>query len=96
MLYTPPHGDAVTVGYRPERVYLKRTFTSLTRCACGRTNANLPIGGRRNYAGQEIGEPSAFAGNANLRIGGRRNNADQVIGAPRFTGETPALLFELL
>ena len=27
---TPPRGDAVTFGYRPESVYLKRTFTSLT------------------------------------------------------------------
>jgi hypothetical protein len=27
---TPPHGDAVTVGYKPESVYLRRTCTSLT------------------------------------------------------------------
>ena len=28
MLSTPPHGDAVSVSYRPENVYLKRTSTS--------------------------------------------------------------------
>ncbi len=36
-LPTPPHGDAVAVGYRPERAYLKRTSTSLTKCALRRT-----------------------------------------------------------
>jgi len=30
MLPTPPRGDAVPVGYRPESAYLKRTHTSLT------------------------------------------------------------------
>jgi len=30
LLPTPPRGDAVAVGYRPESVYLKRTFTSPT------------------------------------------------------------------
>ena len=29
LLPTPPRGDAVTIGYRPESVYLKRTSTSL-------------------------------------------------------------------
>ena len=29
MLPTPPRGDAVSVRYRPENVYLKRTRTSL-------------------------------------------------------------------
>jgi hypothetical protein len=38
LLPTPPHGDAVTFGYRPENVCLKRTFTSLNKCACGRTD----------------------------------------------------------
>jgi hypothetical protein len=37
LLPTPPRGDAVAVGYRPENVCLKRTFTSLTRCALRRT-----------------------------------------------------------
>jgi len=37
LLPTPPHGDAVAVGYRPERAYLKRTSTSLTKCAFRRT-----------------------------------------------------------
>ena len=31
-------GDAVTFGYRPESVCLKRTFTSLNVCAHGRTS----------------------------------------------------------
>ena len=31
--------DAVAVGYRPERAYLKRTSTSLTKCAFRRTSA---------------------------------------------------------
>lgn len=30
MLPTPPRGDAVSIGYRPENVYLKRTSTSLS------------------------------------------------------------------
>ena len=30
LLSTPPRGDAVSFGYRPENVYLKRTCTSLT------------------------------------------------------------------
>jgi len=29
LLSTPPHGDAVAVGYRPEMVCLKKTYTSL-------------------------------------------------------------------
>jgi hypothetical protein len=37
MLPTPPHGDAVSVGYKPENVYLKRTYTFLTKHTCKRT-----------------------------------------------------------
>ncbi len=37
LLSTPPRGDAVAVGYRPESVYLKRTFTSPTTRAFRRT-----------------------------------------------------------
>ena len=37
LLPTPPHGDAVAVGYRPERACLKRTSTSLTKGAFRRT-----------------------------------------------------------
>ena len=37
LLSTPLHSDAVTVGYRPESVCLKRTFTSLTTHPAGRT-----------------------------------------------------------
>src|SRR5580765_5406714 len=37
LLPTPPRGDAVAVGYRPETAYLKRTSTSLTKCAFRRT-----------------------------------------------------------
>ena len=37
MLPTPPRGDAVSVGYRPENVYLKRTCTSPILLACKRT-----------------------------------------------------------
>jgi hypothetical protein len=33
LLSTPPRGDAVTVSYRPECVYLKRTCTSLAKYA---------------------------------------------------------------
>ena len=42
MLSTPPRGDAVSVGYRPENVYLKRTFTSQSKPTCKRTNALAP------------------------------------------------------
>jgi len=41
LLHTPPHGDAVAVGYRPESAYLKRTSTSLTICAFRRSKKRL-------------------------------------------------------
>ena len=41
LLPTPPHSDAVTVGYRPESVCLKRTFTSLTIHPAGRTSVGV-------------------------------------------------------
>ena len=37
LLPTPPHDDAVTFRYRPENVYLKRTYTSLTKHTDERT-----------------------------------------------------------
>jgi hypothetical protein len=37
LLPTPSLEDAVTFGYRPESVYLKRTSTSLTKHTCKRT-----------------------------------------------------------
>ena len=37
LLPTPPRGDAVTFSYRPESVYLKRTYTSLTKHTYRRT-----------------------------------------------------------
>src|SRR5437899_4394958 len=43
LLPTPPRGDAVTIGYRPECVYLKRTCTSLAKYAYRRTNL-APLG----------------------------------------------------
>ncbi len=44
LLPTPPHGDAVTFGYRPESIYLKRTFTSLSGCAHRRTSSRSVSG----------------------------------------------------
>ena len=44
LLPTPPLGDAVTFGYRPESVCLKRTCTSLNVCARGRTDRRRPAG----------------------------------------------------
>src|SRR5687768_891568 len=44
LLPTPPHGDAVTLGFRPESVCLKRTCTSLNECAHGRTERRHPAG----------------------------------------------------
>src|SRR6185295_15117085 len=44
LLPTPPLGDAVTFGYRPESVCLKRTCTSLNVCARGRTDRWRPAG----------------------------------------------------
>jgi hypothetical protein len=46
LLPTPPRGDAVAVGYRPERAYLKRTSTSLTKCAFRRTGRGRPARSR--------------------------------------------------
>jgi hypothetical protein len=37
LLPTPPRDDAVTVGYKPESVYLEGTFTPLTKYAHRRT-----------------------------------------------------------
>ena len=37
MLPTPPRGDAVSDGYKPESVYLKRTYTFLTKHTYKRT-----------------------------------------------------------
>jgi hypothetical protein len=46
LLPTPPHDDAVAVGYRPENVYLEGTFTPLfstTQCALvGARTAGVP------------------------------------------------------
>jgi hypothetical protein len=42
--------DAVAVGYRPESVYLKRTFTSLTLRALRRTSPALPALGNAHPA----------------------------------------------
>jgi hypothetical protein len=44
LLSTPPRGDAVTVGYRPEKVYLERTCTSLIKYAHRRTRTGLRAG----------------------------------------------------
>jgi hypothetical protein len=41
LLSTPPHGDAVTGGYRPEKVYLERTCTSLIKYAHRRTRGGV-------------------------------------------------------
>jgi len=43
LLPTPPYGDAVTVGYRPESVSLKRTSTSLTTHPAGRTSVGTCV-----------------------------------------------------
>jgi hypothetical protein len=43
MLPTPPHGDAVSVCYRPENVYLRRTCTSLDLLTRKRTSFG-PLG----------------------------------------------------
>ena len=45
--------DAVAVGYRPERAYLKRTSTSLTKCAFRRT---IPA-----FAGMTVNEGDSEA-----------------------------------
>ena len=60
LLPTPPHGDAVTFGYRPESICLKRTFTSLSGCAHRRTSGRSASGyleGRRRLRCQ-VARPS--------------------------------------
>ena len=42
LLSTPPHGDAVTFGFRPESAYLRRTFTVLIEYARWRTGPRPP------------------------------------------------------
>jgi len=57
--------DAVAVGYRPERAYLKRTSTSLTKCAFRRTipafaGPTRLLGVRSDSSAPEpLGSPSA-------------------------------------
>ena len=41
LLPTPPRSDAVTVGYRPECVYLEGTRTPLAVCARRRTKSGV-------------------------------------------------------
>src|SRR5713226_8247353 len=43
LLPTPPRGDAVTVGYRPEWACLKGTLTLPARHPHGRTSADLQV-----------------------------------------------------
>lgn len=43
LLPTPHRCGAVTVGYRPEKVYLEGTRTPPTKCARGRTTASVPL-----------------------------------------------------
>ena len=43
LLSTPPHGDAVAVGYRQEAFRLKRTFTSLTCTLAGALALTLRV-----------------------------------------------------
>ena len=43
LLSTPPCGDAVTVGYRPESVCLKWTLTTLFEYPRGRTGRRTPF-----------------------------------------------------
>src|SRR6185295_18120177 len=47
LLPTPPRGDAVIFGSRPESVGLKRICTSLNECAHGRTDRRRP---RRRFS----------------------------------------------
>src|SRR5262249_25611147 len=45
LLSTSPRGDAVTISYRPEWAYLKRTCTSLAKHAYRRTGTGFqPVG----------------------------------------------------
>ena len=79
LLPTPPRGDAVTVGYRPEKVCLKRTCTSSTRCTRRRTSTAAPgcvrrwanlrghSRGRLCYTGMCSAEPSHMFTPENLK-----------------------------
>ena len=44
LLSTPPHGDAVTFGYRPESACLEGTSTLLTEYTFRRTRTGFPAG----------------------------------------------------
>ncbi len=73
-LRTPPHGDALMFGYRPESACLTRTCTSLTMHARRRTSAPLPrrrggwMGGKRHLA---TAQPVGVAVAARARGTGR-------------------------
>lgn len=56
MLSTPPHGDAVSVSYKPENVYLKRTSTSPSMFTRKRTLLSLRDPGRPSTANRATRE----------------------------------------
>jgi hypothetical protein len=71
MLPTPPRGDAVSVGYRPENVYLKRTSTSPSIDTCKRTHwrqlwaasvLQTSITGSDSRHGSVMADSNAFRG----------------------------------
>ena len=66
--------DAVTVSYRPERACLKRTSTSLTKCAFRRTKKRPPAASQMSnlqipaFAGMTLGKPSITRTRTNTRL----------------------------
>src|SRR6185295_17744 len=58
LLPTPPRGDAVIFGSRPESVGLKRICTSLNECAHGRTDRRRP---RRRSGARKSKQPAGKA-----------------------------------
>ncbi|MDP8237741.1 MAG: hypothetical protein P9X24_01510, partial [Candidatus Hatepunaea meridiana] len=53
-LPTPPHDDAVTVDYRPESVYLVRTYTTLFMYAHRRTIPAFAGMTKKGLSGQTL------------------------------------------
>jgi len=81
---TPPHGDAVTVGYKPESVYLRRTFTSLTWHTHRHTGPDNLLSGWRSHTRPGDGSETPLAPRRARRLASLRDPDNKLSGPPEF------------
>jgi hypothetical protein len=84
VLPTPPHGDAVPVGYRRERGRRGKTYTLLSEHLLRRTSAGLYPAARRSADRLATRETASSRGNARpgLRAGRRMQSGPTEIPPP--------------